>query len=127
MGRWWPGHHHIGKLPFAAIILEPKAGGRWAERDAQGAECDWGKVLVWEPPYRLVLAWQLNAKFTYDPNFVTEVELSFMPAGSGTLVTLEHRNLERFGPGIDILAEGLGKGWHGILDAFAENADANPA
>jgi uncharacterized protein YndB with AHSA1/START domain len=88
MGRWWPPHLQIGKSPFVAIMVEPRHGGRWFERDAEGAECEWGKVLVWEPPTRVLLGWQLNSRFAYDPEFLTEVELTFVPAaGGGSIVT----------------------------------------
>ena len=98
MALWWPADHHIGKSPLAAIILEPRAQGRWAERGVDGSECSWGRVLAWEPPARLVLAWQLDAKFEYNPAFETEVEITFAAEGDKqTRVTLEHKNLERYG------------------------------
>ena len=83
MARWWPATHKIGKAPFVAIVIEPRAGGRWYERDAGGVECDWGKVLAWEPPSRLLLGWQLDSRFAYNPDLVTEVELTFAPAAAG--------------------------------------------
>ena len=92
----------IGKKPAASVTLDPVPGGKWVERDEDGVETQWGKVLSWEPPGRLLLGWQLNSQFTFDPNLVTEVELTFAANGSGTLVTLEHRNLERFGDAAEV-------------------------
>ena len=111
-GRWWPASHSIAKSPQKDAIIEPRLGGRWYERGEDGSECDWGRVLVWEPPARLVLSWQLSAQWKYDPDLLTEVELTFAPAaGGGTLVTLEHRNLERFGADASRQAEQLNGGW----------------
>jgi uncharacterized protein YndB with AHSA1/START domain len=127
MEDWWPRGRTVGKNPHAAIVVEPRANGRWFERDAEGQETHWGKVLAWEPPSRLLLGWQLNSQWTYDPDFLTEVELTFAPAeGGGTLVTLEHRNLERFGADADRRAAELGGGWPNFLADFARFADAQP-
>ena len=117
--RWWSADHHIGKQPFAAIVMEPRPGGRWFERDAQGIECQWGEVLAWEPPGRVLLAWRLNRQFEFDPAFLTEVELTFAAEGAGTRVTLEHRNLERFGADVAAFAASLNGGWTAILEGFA--------
>jgi Activator of Hsp90 ATPase homolog 1-like protein/Glutathione S-transferase, N-terminal domain len=92
---------------------------------AEGAECDWGKVLVWEPPTRVLLAWQLNGRFAYDPEFLTEVELTFAPAsGGGSLVTMEHRNLEGRGDDAEKIAGLLGGGWPTCLAEFVAYADS---
>ncbi len=88
MGRWWQPGKTIGKQPHVAIVIEPRAGGRWFEQDADGNQTDWGHVLAWEPPGLVLLAWQLNASFDYDPELVTEVEITFSPAGDSTRVTL---------------------------------------
>jgi uncharacterized protein YndB with AHSA1/START domain len=127
MQDWWPKGHTIGKKPFAEIVTEPRVGGRWFERDADGNETHWGKVLAWEPPSRLLLAWQINSQWTYDSNFITEVELTFAPADDGgTRVTLEHRNLERFGDDAAKVAEALGGGWPKHLAEFAQYVAAHP-
>jgi uncharacterized protein YndB with AHSA1/START domain len=123
--RWWPQSHHIGAKPFAAVIVEPHVGGRWFERDADGAECQWGKVLAWEPPTRLLLGWQITSEWRYDPAFLTELELRFEPVdGGATLVTLKHRDLERFGADAEKVAGQLGGGWPSIMADFVTYADA---
>ena len=120
--RWWPREHHIGKSPLSREVLEPKPGGRWYGVSADGSECEVGKVLVWEPPGRLVLAWQITAEWQYDPSFVTEVEVVFTAlAAKQTLVDFEHRNLERYGiKALDIRKQlDDAMGWHGSLEKFA--------
>jgi uncharacterized protein YndB with AHSA1/START domain len=122
MGRWWG--KGIGKQPHVDVIVEARVGGRWFERDADGNETQWGKVLAWEPPSRLLLAWQITSEWRYDPALLTELELTFtLAAGGGTLVTLEHRNLERFGKDAPRHVERIGGGWPMKLGAFAAYAD----
>lgn len=80
------------------IVVEPRAGGRWYEVSDDGSEADWGRVLAWDPPHRMLLAWQLNSQFAYDPDLITEVEVQFFAVEGGlTRVEFEHRNLDRFG------------------------------
>ncbi len=125
IGAWWPKSHHIGKVEPETLVIEPRAGGRWFERAPDGTECDLGRVLTWEPPARLVLAWQLNPKFQYQADLITEVELRFIPDGAGaTRVELEHRNLDRFGEGAAAMRDRIDapRGWPMILDAFADAA-----
>jgi uncharacterized protein YndB with AHSA1/START domain len=126
MGRWWPASHHIGKAPYKTSVLEPREGGRWYEIGEDGSECEWGRVLAWEPPGRLVLAWQLTAQFAYDPDFVSEVEIRFTPEADGrTRVELEHR-LEAYGEAAEGVRTGVGApgGWQKILELYAEAAQA---
>ena len=123
IAEWWP-PPTIGKAPHRALVIEPHTGGRWFERDAAGNETQWGKVLAWEPPSRLLLGWQINTAWRYDPALLTEVELTFAASETGgTLVTLQHRDLERFGAEAAAHAERLGSGWPVRLAAFATFAD----
>jgi uncharacterized protein YndB with AHSA1/START domain len=119
MGAWWPKGMTIGASPAVEILIEPHAGGRWFERSEDKVETNWGRVMEWDPPRRLLLAWQITAGWVYDASFETEVELTFAAQGAGTLVSLEHRNLERFGDNAARMAEGLGGGWPGIIEGFA--------
>lgn len=123
MDTWWPATHHIGKAELKSIVLERRTNGRWAEIGTDGTECNWGKVLVYDPPKRLVLGWQLTAEWQYDESFLTEVEVSFTPMGaSKTRVALEHRNLERFGAMEEQIAKSVDGGWAQILQGYAEAA-----
>jgi uncharacterized protein YndB with AHSA1/START domain len=123
MGAWWPKEHHIGKSPLKDCVVEPKAGGRWYEVTEDGGTCEWGQVLAYDPPRRLVLAWQLNAAFEFDPKLVTEVEVRFSALGpSRTQVDFEHRNIERFGETAPKLRDLMDGGWGQIMESFARTA-----
>lgn len=127
MGRWWPRTHSIGAAPLADVVVEPRVGGRWYERSTDGAECEWGKVLAWDPPGRLILAWQLDANWKYDPALVLEVEITFTALQGGmTRVDLEHRNLERYGDKAAAVRDMIGSdnGWMGILKSFVADTEA---
>jgi Activator of Hsp90 ATPase homolog 1-like protein len=118
---WWPRSHHTGEGDLLEATIEPAAGGRWFARTTVGEE-DWGRVLVWEPPYRVVLDWQLNADFEYDSEFHTEVEARFAAESPDrTRVEFEHLNIDRYGDRAAEMAAALGSdgGWTGILSAYA--------
>jgi uncharacterized protein YndB with AHSA1/START domain len=119
-GRWWPATHHIGKTDLVDAVMEPRSGGRWYERNADGSECDWGYVIAWEPPRRVLLAWQLGADWRYDAELITEVEVRFEADGERTQVTLEHRHLERMGERAEEVRRAIDspEGWRGILARY---------
>jgi hypothetical protein len=123
IAAWWPkSSHHIGASEAKSVTIEPHEGGRWYETGEDGVDCEWGKVLVWDPYGRLVLAWQVDAAFRSDPSLSTEVEILFTPVGEReTRVDLEHRNLERFGDKADQVASQVGapNGWTKILADYA--------
>jgi uncharacterized protein YndB with AHSA1/START domain len=125
-GAWWPLEtHHIGAQTAQTAIIEPRVGGRWFERSVDGTECDWGKVLVWDPFGRLVLSWEISAQFTCDPNLKTEVEVRFIAEGSErTRVELEHRLLENYGEQAETMRSILDSdgGWTSIMERFASQA-----
>jgi uncharacterized protein YndB with AHSA1/START domain len=120
---WWPmATHHIGDADCAAVVIEPRPGGRWYERGVDGVECQWGHVLLWEPERRIVLVWQLDARWKFDPNLRTEVEVRFTAIDDRTTrVDLEHRGLEAYGADATAMRETFGSpnGWNGMLEHYA--------
>ena len=131
MSSWWPlGQYKIGGAPAVAAIVEPFAGGRWYERGDDGSTCQWGRVLTWDPPARLVLTWDIGADWKYDPELGTELEIRFIAEGERrTRVELEHRKLDRYGARRDEMRAIFDKGgdWGRLLGLFAEVAAAQRA
>jgi hypothetical protein len=128
--RWWPREHHIGTSPLKRCVIEGKQGGRWYSTCEDGSEVDVGRVVVWDSPKRVVLTWQITAQWQYDRSFETEVEVNFIALGPNeTRVTLEHHNLERFGPATEQIRPMFDSpdGWSKTLAAFAKVADAEGA
>jgi uncharacterized protein YndB with AHSA1/START domain len=120
MSSWWPSAYSIGASPFKDVVMEPRTNGRWFERSADGAECAWGKVIAWNPPSQVTLAWQINGQWQYDPALVTEIEVRFTPAGKGeTRIDFEHRHLERLGEAAEAVRAQLESGWPTLLNALA--------
>lgn len=126
MGAWWPlAYYKIGKANAVDAAIEPRVGGRWFERGEDLSTCQWGSVLAWEPPSRLVLSWDVNADWQYDPSLNTEIEVRFIADGNKrTRVELEHRRLDRYGARRDEMrriydTEG---DWGKLLEAFARVA-----
>ena len=125
INAWWPHQYHIGKADVAEVILEPGEGGRWYERGVDGSECEWGRVLRWEPPHRLVFTWQINGtwQFDPDPDRASEIDVRFTANGPDeTTVEVEHRHFERLDGGqASHDAISGGGGWALLLSGFAHS------
>ena len=83
-------------------------------------------MLAWDPPGRLVLAWEISADWQHDASLKTEVEIRFTAERGGTRVDVEHRLLRNFGArGEEMrgIFDSQG-GWAGMLQAFATRASA---
>ena len=124
---WWPRTHHIGKGTLEKAVIETRDGGRCYGRETDGTICPWGTVLVWDPPRRFVLAWQITHEWGYEPDLEksSEVEVRFTPEGPNrTRVDLEHRHLERHGAGGEAMRTAVDAtgGWGGLLELFAQAA-----
>ena len=127
MSRWWPATHSILKSPLKGSIVEPRVGGRWYAVGEDGSTCQTGYVIAWQPPHAVVLAWQINAEWQYDPELLTEVEIKFIAeSGNTTRIELEHRHLERMGERAAAARNAVDSpgGWSGILEAFRVCAES---
>ena len=125
MGSWWPPEHHILTGELAEMVFEPRRGGHVYDRAADGSECRWARVLVYEPPTRLVISWDINLHWQIesDPGKCSEVEVRFVPEGNDrTRVELEHRHLDRHGEGWEGMRDAVGspEGWAIGLGRFAQ-------
>jgi uncharacterized protein YndB with AHSA1/START domain len=124
MTDWWlRDSHYIGETKPETVVMEPRAGGRWFERAADGAECDWGSVLEWDPPARVVVAWQLDPDWKYDPDpaHATQIEVQFVAEGpSSTRVKLVHRGFEVHGARAQEVHAAIDgpNGWSALLAAY---------
>jgi DNA-binding transcriptional ArsR family regulator/uncharacterized protein YndB with AHSA1/START domain len=120
---WWPvATHHLAEPPGREAVLEPFVGGRWFERAADGTETDWGTVLAWQPPYRLLLTFQVSSAWKYepDPDLGSQIEVTFTPQDPHTTrVDLTHRHLERYGSEAERMRRILDAKGGEPLDAFA--------
>jgi activator of Hsp90 ATPase-like protein len=121
---WWPRSHHIGQSPMRKAIVEPRAGGRCYSLCVDGSECPWGQILVWDPPRRFVLAWQISPGWQFEPDLAksSEVDVRFTPLPDGTTrVELEHRHFGRHGAGGDQMRTAVdsANGWADLLALFA--------
>ena len=127
VGSWWPRAYRLGADDWVDVRIEPHVGGRWYEHAEDGQDCDWGRVLVWDPPNHLVLSWQIGVTFQpqSDPESASRVDVRFVAdSASRTTVTLVHSDFEKHGEGWESMRSGVAHegGWPGILTAFAEVA-----
>jgi uncharacterized protein YndB with AHSA1/START domain len=123
---WWPRTHHIGRSPLKTAIVEGRKGGRCYSTQEDGTDCDWGTVLEWDPPTRLVIAWQITHQWGYEADLAksSEVDVRFTPVPGGTRVDLEHREFHRHGEGGPTMRATVDSpgGWGTLLGLFAARA-----
>ena len=120
-----PREHNMLGVEIAETVFEPREGGRIYDRGVDGSECQWARVLVYEPPARLVFSWDISPQWQLvsDLEKTSEVEVRFVSESpERTRVEIEHRNLDRHGEGWEgergaVASEG---GWPLYLQRFAE-------
>ena len=127
LGSWWPHEFSWSQDALEEIGMETAPGGLLYEIGPHGFRIDWGRVLEWDPPNRVVFSWQISPARVPepDPTKASEVEIRFEPSGDGSRVELTHRGFERHGDGAAEYAEMMGaQGWPHALQRFAAAAAA---
>ena len=123
-GDFKPPEHNMLRVPIAETVFEPKVGGNIVDRGADGSECRWARILAYGPPNRVVFSWDIGPTWQVesDPELTSEVEVTFTAeTPDRTRIELEHRHLDRHGPGWESVRDGVGhdQGWPLYLDRYA--------
>jgi uncharacterized protein YndB with AHSA1/START domain len=124
-GAFKPREHNLLASPIADTVFEGRVGGRIYDVGEDGSRCEWARVLVYEPPTRVVFSWDIGPTWQVetDPARTSEVEVRFIAeAADRTRVELEHRHLDRHGDGWRSVADGVAgdEGWPLYLRRYAE-------
>jgi uncharacterized protein YndB with AHSA1/START domain len=128
-GTFKPREHNLLQVDIAETVFETHVGGNIYDRGVDGSECRWARVLAFEPPNRVVFSWDISPQWQIetDRDKTSEVEVRFIAeAPDCTRVELEHRNLDRHGPGWESARDGVAadQGWQLYLERFAAQANA---
>jgi len=124
-----PRDHNMLEVDIAESVFEPRSGGRVYDRGVDGSECQWGRVLAYEPSGRIVFSWDISPRWQIETDLerASEVEVRFTAESpERTRVTLEHRHLDRHGEGWQGLREGVAgdQGWPLYLSRYAEQTQS---
>ena len=78
-----PREHNMLAVDIAESVFEPRAGGRVFDRGVDGSECQWGRVLAYEPPKRIVFTWDISPMWQIESDLgkTSEVEVRFISDG----------------------------------------------
>ncbi len=122
--HWWPSEYTWSQSALVEIAIEARYGGKCFEIGPHEFRCDWGRILEFQPPRRLVLSWQISPRREPVPDGrrASEVEFRFEGERKGvTRVELEHRGFERHGDGAQDYRAALAsdQGWPYILGRYA--------
>jgi uncharacterized protein YndB with AHSA1/START domain len=129
-GDFKPKEHNLLGVEIVETRFEPRVGGHIFDRGADGSECHWARILAYEPPTRVVFSWDISPQWQLetDTQNTSEVEVRFVAESeSRTRVVLEHRNLDRHGPGWESVRGGVDSddGWPLYLARYADLVSAS--
>ncbi|MEU8284684.1 SRPBCC family protein [Micromonospora sp. NPDC048905] len=122
-GDFKPREHNLLQAPIAETVFEPRVGGHIYDRGNDGSECRWARILAYEPPTRVLFSWDIGPTWQVetDPDLTSEVEVIFVAeTPDQTRIELEHRHLDRHGPGWESVRDGVDSdtGWPLYLSRY---------
>jgi uncharacterized protein YndB with AHSA1/START domain len=122
-GDFKPPEHNLLQAPIAETVFDAHVGGHIYDRAVDGAECRWARILAYEPPDRVVFSWDIGPQWQLEPDSAnaSEVEVRFVAESpERTRVELEHRHIDRHGPGWEGIVQGVDgdQGWPLYLQRF---------
>ncbi|GAB2944592.1 SRPBCC family protein [Micromonospora polyrhachis] len=130
LSDWWVKEYTwSGPDALVEIGIEPRDGGLAYEIGPYGFRCDWGRVLLWQPPSRLVFAWQIGPDRAPlpDPDRASEVAITFTPdEDARTCVVVEHRHFDRHGEAAEGYRQALTAGWRELLSRYTLTVESGP-
>ena len=123
-GDFKPREHNLMSSPIVRTVFEPRVGGSVYDVAEDGSECRWARVLAYEPYDRVVFSWDIGPdwQLVADTENASEVEVRFTAeTPQRTRIELEHRHIDRHGPGWEAVREGIAGdgGWPLYLDRYA--------
>ena len=123
-GDFKPPEHNLLEVAIAETVFEPRVGGHIYDVGVDGRECRWARVLAYEPPQRVVFSWDIGPRWQLEtePDNTSEVEVRWIAeTPQRTRVELEHRNIDRHGPGWQAVRDGVAHdaGWSLYLARYA--------
>ncbi len=124
-GDFKPPEHNLLGAEITESRFEPRVGGHIYDRAGDGSECRWARVLAYEPPDRVVFSWDISPQWQLeaDPSNTSEVEVRFVAeTPDRTRLELEHRYLDRHGPGWESLRGAIDSdgGWPLYLSRYSD-------
>jgi uncharacterized protein YndB with AHSA1/START domain len=119
-----PPEHNMLGVPIAETVFDSHVGGHIYDRGTDGSECRWARVLAFEPPHRVVVSWDISPYWQLETDLdrTSEVEVRFIAESpQRTRLELEHRNIDRHGPGWEGVRDGVAAddGWPVYLERYA--------
>jgi len=126
MTTWWPRDLTWSGDNLAEMKIDARMNGRAVERSKSGGDEVWGTVLTVRRPDHLVLAWQVKADRTPEPDERTSSRIDVRFIGidpETTEVVIVHRDFPRHGDGWQAYkAQMAGKsGWPRLIEAYARS------